>query len=81
MGDEDVASAMAAIFSGVTVTAVRDQDRLVDVIARAQDGFAGASLRNVAQRAGYTTGALTRVGGLMVAGGCFTRPPPRGDRW
>ena len=38
LSSEDVASAMAAIFSGVTVTTVRDQDRLVEVIARAQTG-------------------------------------------
>lgn len=38
LSSEDVASAMAAIFSGATVTTVRDQDRLIDVIVRAQIG-------------------------------------------
>ncbi|WP_097303500.1 efflux RND transporter permease subunit [Pseudomonas chlororaphis] len=38
LSSEDVASAMAAIFSGSTVTTVRDQDRLVDVVVRAQIG-------------------------------------------
>ncbi|MFE1598936.1 efflux RND transporter permease subunit [Methylobacterium sp. ID0610] len=38
LSSQDVASAMAAIFSGITVTSVRDQDRLVDVVARAATG-------------------------------------------
>lgn len=38
LSTEDVANAMAAIFSGASVTSVRDQDRLVDVIVRAQMG-------------------------------------------
>ncbi len=38
LSSEEVASNMAAIFSGTTVTTVRDQDRLVDVIVRAQVG-------------------------------------------
>lgn len=38
LSSEDVANEMASIFSGVTVTTVRDEDRLVDVIARAQFG-------------------------------------------
>ncbi|MFU5460609.1 efflux RND transporter permease subunit [Pseudomonas aeruginosa] len=38
LSSEDVASAMATIFSGSAVTTVRDQDRLVDVIVRAQAG-------------------------------------------
>jgi multidrug efflux pump len=36
LSSEDVAAEMASIFSGATVTTVRDEDRLVDVIARAQ---------------------------------------------
>ncbi|MFJ4373196.1 efflux RND transporter permease subunit [Pseudomonas japonica] len=35
---EDIASAMATIFSGSAVTTVRDQDRLIDVMVRAQTG-------------------------------------------
>ena len=38
LSSEQVASAMAAIFSGTTVTSVRDQDRLVDVVVRAKIG-------------------------------------------
>lgn len=38
LSSEDVATEMASIFSGTTVTTVRDDDRLVDVIARAQLG-------------------------------------------
>lgn len=38
LSSEDVASAMASIFSGVSVTSVRDQDRLVEVIMRARSG-------------------------------------------
>ncbi|MGX5773703.1 efflux RND transporter permease subunit [Methylorubrum zatmanii] len=38
LSSQDVASTMAATFSGVTVTTVRDQDRLVDVVARATIG-------------------------------------------
>lgn len=35
---QDVASAMAAIFSGTSLTAVRDGNRLIEVVARAQAG-------------------------------------------
>ncbi|WP_028628337.1 efflux RND transporter permease subunit [Metapseudomonas resinovorans] len=38
LSSEEIASAMASIFSGTTVTTVRDQDRLVDVVVRAQIG-------------------------------------------
>jgi multidrug efflux pump subunit AcrB len=38
LSSEEVASAMAAIFSGTTVTSVRDRDRLIDVVVRAQIG-------------------------------------------
>lgn len=38
LSSEDIASKMAATFSGATVTAVRDRDRLVDVVVRAQTG-------------------------------------------
>ena len=38
LSSQDVAGAMAAVFSGVTVTTVRDQDRLIDVVARAALG-------------------------------------------
>ncbi|RAM67627.1 ACR family transporter [Pseudomonas putida] len=38
LSSEDVASALATIFSGSAVTSVRDKDRLVDVIVRAQSG-------------------------------------------
>lgn len=38
LSSEDVASAMATVFSGSAVTTVRDQDKLVDVIVRAQTG-------------------------------------------
>jgi multidrug efflux pump len=38
LSSQDVASAMATVFSGVTVTTVRDQDRLIDVVARAAIG-------------------------------------------
>jgi multidrug efflux pump subunit AcrB len=35
---QDVASAMAAIFSGTSITAVRDGNRLIDVVGRAEAG-------------------------------------------
>ncbi|AZD02384.1 efflux RND transporter permease subunit [Pseudomonas chlororaphis] len=38
LSSEDIASAMATIFSGSAVTTVRDQDRLIDVVIRAQIG-------------------------------------------
>ncbi|NNB42749.1 efflux RND transporter permease subunit [Pseudomonas chlororaphis] len=38
LSSEDVASALATIFSGAAVTTVRDKDRLVDVVVRAQAG-------------------------------------------
>ncbi|WP_124311244.1 efflux RND transporter permease subunit [Pseudomonas chlororaphis] len=38
LSSEDVASALATIFSGSAVTTVRDKDRLVDVVVRAQAG-------------------------------------------
>ncbi len=38
VSSQEVASAMAAVFSGVTVTTLRDRDRLVDVVARAGHG-------------------------------------------
>lgn len=57
LSSEDVASAMATIFSGTAVTTVRDQDRLVDVIMRAQAGertdlrtLANLQIRNAAGR-------------------------------
>ncbi len=34
---QDVASALAAIYSGTSITAVRDGNRLIEVVARAQD--------------------------------------------
>ncbi|UMZ15082.1 efflux RND transporter permease subunit [Pseudomonas sp. MPFS] len=38
LSSEDIASAMATIFSGSAVTTVRDQERLIDVVIRAQIG-------------------------------------------
>lgn len=38
LSSEDVASALATIFSGSAVTTVRDKDRLVDVVVRAKAG-------------------------------------------
>ncbi|MDH4582838.1 efflux RND transporter permease subunit [Pseudomonas sp. BN415] len=38
LSSEEVANNMATIFSGTTVTTVRDQNRLVDVVVRAQVG-------------------------------------------
>ena len=37
MSSEDVAGALASIYSGVTVTTVRDRNRLVDVVLRGAD--------------------------------------------
>lgn len=54
LSSEDIANAMAAIFSGSVVTSVRDQDRLVDVIVRAQAGERTdlATLANLQIRSG-----------------------------
>lgn len=38
LSSEDIASAMATIFSGSAVTTVRDRERLIDVVVRAQLG-------------------------------------------
>jgi len=51
LSSQDVASSLAAIFSGVTVTSVRDGNRLVDVIARA----------NVGERSDLTTVANLQI--------------------
>ena len=55
LSSEDVASAMAATFSGMPVTSVRDQDRLVDVVVRARAGERTdlATLANLQIRNGY----------------------------
>ena len=55
LSSEDVASAMAAVFSGTAVTSVRDQDRLVDVVVRARTGDRTdlATLANLQIRNGH----------------------------